>query len=82
MKSEKFINGGIGFLGLGALSYFLYKKFGEDEDERDLNNTINDIQNTYGYTPKPMPDGGGKSRKRKPKGKAKAKAKSKTKTKK
>jgi hypothetical protein len=60
MKTEKFIYGGIGFLGLGALSYFLYKKFGEDEDERDLNNTINDIQNTYGYTPKPMPDGGGK----------------------
>jgi hypothetical protein len=77
MKSEKFIYGGIGFIGLGALSYFLYKKFGEDEDERDLNNTIKDIEKTYGYTPKLIPDGGGKSRKKKPKSKSKTKTKSK-----
>ena len=60
MKSAKFIYGGIGFVGLSIMSYFLYKKFGEDEDERDLNNTIKDIQNTYGYTPKLIPNGGGK----------------------
>ena len=37
MKSSKIIYGGIGFVGLGLMSYFLYKKFGEDPDERDLN---------------------------------------------
>ena len=75
MKSSKFIYGGIGFVGLGIMSYFLYKKYGEDEDERDLNNNIKDIQKTYGYTPKPIPDGGGKSRKRKSKSKSKSKSK-------
>ena len=35
MKSSKIIYGGIGFVGLGLMSYFLYKKFGEDKDERD-----------------------------------------------
>ena len=75
MKSSKFIYGGIGFVGLGIMSYFLYKKFGEDEDERDLKNTIRDVEKTYGYTPKPMPDGGGKSRKRKSKSKSKSKSK-------
>jgi hypothetical protein len=65
MKSSKVIYGGIGFIGLSVISYFLYKKFGEDEDEKDLNNTINDMQKTYGYTPKPMPDGGGKTKKKK-----------------
>ncbi len=79
MKSSKIIYGGIGFVGLSIMSYFLYKKYGEDEDERDLNNSIKDIQNTYGYTPKSIPNGGGKSRKRKNKSKAKSKSKSKSK---
>jgi hypothetical protein len=77
MKSSNFIYGGIGFVGLGIMSYFLYNKFGEDEDERDLRNNIKEIQNTYGYTPKPIPDGGGKSKKRKSKSKTKSKTKSK-----
>ena len=77
MKSENFIYGGIGFIGLGGLAYFLYKKFGQDEDERDLNNNIKDIEKTYGYTPKPIPEGGGKSRKKKPKSKSKSKTKTK-----
>jgi len=75
MKSSKIIYGGIGFVGLGLMSYFLYKKFGEDEDERDLNNSLNDMQKTYGYTPKPIPSGGGKSKKRKNKSKNKSKSK-------
>ena len=75
MKSSKLIYGSIGFVGLSALSYFLYKKYGEDEDERDLNNNVKDIQKTYGYTPKPMPNGGGKSRKKKTKSNNKTKSK-------
>ena len=75
MKSSKIIYGGIGFVGLGLMSYFLYKKFGEDKDERDLNNSLNDMQKTYGYTPKPIPNGGGKSKKRKNKSKNKSKSK-------
>lgn len=75
MKSSKIIYGSIGFVGLGLMSYFLYKKFGEDPDERDLNNSLNDMQKTYGYTPKPMPNGGGKSKKRKNKSKNKSRNK-------
>jgi hypothetical protein len=85
MKSSKFIYGGIGFVGLGIMSYFLYKKYGEgeneyeDEDERDLNNSIKNVKNMYGYTPKSMLDGGGKSRRRKTKSKNKSNKKSKSK---
>jgi hypothetical protein len=75
MKSSKIIYGSIGFVGLSVMSYFLYKKYGEDEDERDLNNNVKDIQKTYGYTPKPMPNGGGKSRKKKTKSNNKTKSK-------
>jgi hypothetical protein len=89
MKSSKFIYGGIGFVGLGIMSYFLYKKYGEgegeneyeDEDERDLNNSIKNVQNMYGYTPKSMLDGGGKSRRRKTKSKNKSNKKSNKKSK-
>ena len=79
MKSSKIIYGGLGLVGLSIMSYFLYKKYGEDEDSRDLNNNLNDIQKTYGYTPKPMPNGGGKSKKGKNKSKNKSNKKSKSK---
>jgi hypothetical protein len=75
MKSSNIIYGGVGFIGLSIMSYFLYKKFGEDEDEKDLNNSINEMQKTYGYTPKPMPNGGGKSKKKKNKSKNKTRNK-------
>jgi hypothetical protein len=65
MKSDKLIYGGIGFVALSIASYFAYKKFGEDEDDKALNKSIKEAQNTYGYTPRQMSDGGGKKTKHK-----------------
>jgi hypothetical protein len=60
MKSSNIIYGGIGFVALSIASYFAYKKFGEDEDDKALNKSIKEAQNAYGYTPTQMSDGGGK----------------------
>ena len=35
MKSSKIIYGGIGFVGISIMSFFLYKKYGKDEDEEE-----------------------------------------------
>lgn len=71
MKSSKIIYGGIGFAALSIISYFAYKKFGEDEDDKALNKSIKEAQNTYGYTPTQMRDGGGKKSRHKKHKKAK-----------
>lgn len=65
MKSSNIIYGSIGFVGLSVASFFLYKKYGGDQDDREFKRNIKDIQKIYGYTPKSIPNGGGKSRKRK-----------------
>jgi hypothetical protein len=69
MKSSTIIGGGIGLaVVLSTVSYFLYKKFGEDEDENEIRKTRDEASNAYGYTPTTQDwhaDGGKKTRHKK-----------------